>query len=38
MMVVLQINLMGIHREEKGLIFDRLERKTPALRPVLQSN
>ena len=28
---------MGIHREEGGLIFVRIERKTPVLRPALQS-
>ena len=28
---------MKIHREEGGLIFARIERKTPVLRPALQS-
>ena len=28
---------MGIHREEGGLTFARIERKTPVLRPALQS-
>ena len=28
---------MGIHREEGGLTFVRIERKTPVLRPALQS-
>ena len=28
---------MGIHREEGGLTFDWIERKTPVLRPALQS-
>ena len=28
---------MGIHREEGGLTFDRIERKTPVVRPALQS-
>ena len=27
---------MGIHREERGLAFARIERKTPVLRPALQ--
>ena len=29
---------MGIYREEGGLIFSRIETKTPVLRPVIQSN
>ena len=29
---------MGIYREEGGLTFSRIERKTPVLRPALQSN
>ena len=29
---------MGIHREERGLTFARIERKTPVLRPALQLN
>ena len=29
---------MGIHREKGGLTFARIERKTPVLRPALQSN
>ena len=28
---------MGIHRKERGLTFARIERKTPILRPALQS-
>ena len=28
---------MGVHREERGLTFSRIERKTPVLRPALQS-
>ena len=33
----LEISLMGIHREEGGLTFARIERITPVLRPALQS-
>ena len=29
---------MGFHRKEIGLTFARIERKTPVLRPALQSN
>ena len=29
---------MGIHRKERGLTFARIQRKTPVLRPALQSN
>ena len=28
---------MGIHREQESLVFARIERKTPVLRPALQS-
>ena len=35
--VGLQVSLMGIHCEEGGLTFARIERKTPVLRPALQS-
>ena len=36
--VGLEVSLVGIHCEERGLTFARIERKTPVLRPALQSN
>ena len=36
MEVGLEVDLVGIHREEGGLIFAQIERKTPVLRPALQ--
>ena len=33
----MEVSLVGIHREEAGLTFARIERKTPVLRPALQS-
>ena len=35
--VGLEDSLVGIHWEEGGLTFARIERKTPVLRPALQS-
>ena len=34
----LEVSLMGIHREEEGFISARIKRKTPVLRPAIQSN
>ena len=36
--VGLEVSLVGIQREERGLTFARIASKTPELRPVLQSN
>ena len=33
----MEVSLVGIHREEGDLTFSRIERKTPVLRPALQS-
>ena len=33
----LEASLVGIHREEGGITFSQIERKTPVLRPTLQS-
>ena len=33
----MEVGLVGIHREEGGLTFARIERKSPVLRPALQS-
>ena len=33
-----EVSLVGIYREEGGLKFARIERKTPVLRSALQSN
>ena len=36
--VGLEVSLIGIHRKERGLTLARTEKKTPVLRPALQSN
>ena len=36
--VGLEVGLMGLHREEGGLTFARIERKTPVHRSALLSN
>ena len=36
--VELEVSLVGTHREERGLTFAQIERKTPVLKPPLQSN
>ena len=34
----MKVTLVGVHREEGGVTFARIERKTPVFRPALQSN
>ena len=37
-MVELENSMLGIHQKKRGIRFPRIEKKTPVLRPALQSN